>query len=155
MNQTTEEFLAHYGVKGMRWGLRKDRPGTIGRTSKETSGKLKLDPENRLAGIRGKKIDVTRLSDQDLKALVNRINTEATYRQLTAPKKTTTQKFFDEVKTMTVTAVKRQGQVMLNETVASVFESRSGVKTKSKPTATTPQVTYWGPPSRKQRNRTK
>lgn len=25
MTQTSEEFLAHYGVKGMRWGKRKDR----------------------------------------------------------------------------------------------------------------------------------
>lgn len=27
----TEEFLAHYGVKGMKWGVRKDRPGGVSR----------------------------------------------------------------------------------------------------------------------------
>lgn len=26
-----EEFLSHYGVKGMRWGVRKDRPGGVSR----------------------------------------------------------------------------------------------------------------------------
>lgn len=27
------QFLAHFGVKGMRWGIRKDRPGVVGRTA--------------------------------------------------------------------------------------------------------------------------
>lgn len=30
-----EEFLSHYGVKGMKWGVRKDRSGVSRRTNRE------------------------------------------------------------------------------------------------------------------------
>lgn len=35
MSQEIEDFLAHYGVKGMKWGVRKDRDGIPRRTNRE------------------------------------------------------------------------------------------------------------------------
>lgn len=36
MSDDVEDFLAHYGVKGMKWGVRKDRPaGVSARTNRE------------------------------------------------------------------------------------------------------------------------
>jgi hypothetical protein len=37
--QTVDDFLAHFGVKGQRWGVRKDHPGE---TSKTNHRKTKL-----------------------------------------------------------------------------------------------------------------
>lgn len=68
---TAEEFLAHHGVKGMRWGVRKDRgsgghTGGSGGTSKPKAHEL---------------------SDEDLKKAIDRMNLEQQYTKLLAPKK--------------------------------------------------------------------
>jgi hypothetical protein len=50
----SEEIIEHYGVKGMRWGVRRDRED-----------------------------DISGMSDQDLRAVVNRMNLENNYRKMT------------------------------------------------------------------------
>ena len=35
VDQEVDEFLAHYGVKGMKWGVRKDRGGVSRKTDRE------------------------------------------------------------------------------------------------------------------------
>lgn len=71
-------YLAHYGVKGMKWGVRRDR---------------KSDRLNRIrnyTGLRGsnalreaRRQDINKMSNQELQATVNRLNLEKQYRQLT------------------------------------------------------------------------
>ena len=39
MELTYDDYLAHYGVKGMKWGLRKRRDSSSGRSSKSGSSK--------------------------------------------------------------------------------------------------------------------
>lgn len=57
--------LVHYGVKGMRWGVRKDR----------TRGKKK----------------VSQMTDSELKAAVSRLELERRYNQLSSPKNSPSQ----------------------------------------------------------------
>ena len=57
-----ENFLEHYGVKGMKWGIRKDRP----------SGKTKKS-HRQIA---------KKLTNEELKKRVNRLNMEKQYAKL-------------------------------------------------------------------------
>lgn len=67
-----DDFLAHYGVKGMKWGVRKAASsGTAGR-AKTTSSKPA----------------VKSLSDDELRRRINRIEMERKYNTLTAKQTT-------------------------------------------------------------------
>jgi hypothetical protein len=77
---TTEDVLEHYGIKGMRWGVRRSRQ-QIDSDSADVTAKKSAQ-----AKIAAKKTtDV--LSNQELAALNNRLNLEANYRQLTTKEK--------------------------------------------------------------------
>jgi hypothetical protein len=54
-----DEYIKHYGVLGMRWGVRNEKGGS------------------------GKRPSVKSMSDKDLQAAVNRLNLEASYKRLT------------------------------------------------------------------------
>lgn len=81
-----KEFLEHYGVKGMKWGVRrtdaqlsrgkgKDKEDGGGAKPKKVVGKTKTTGKS-----------ASEMSDAQLKKVVERINTEQRYAQLTAPK---------------------------------------------------------------------
>lgn len=79
-----ENFLEHFGVRGMRWGVRrskKDRAnesGDVEERTKNTSSKADKK-------TRGGKVDVKDLSDADLRARLNRMSMEKQYAELTRP----------------------------------------------------------------------
>ena len=92
--------LQHHGVKGMRWGVRKDR-GSSGGTKNKQNGSSRFSTVKKkyrstrnawrnltgsrksaaLKKYRGKNIDG--MSDEDLRNAVNRMNMEKQYRSLT------------------------------------------------------------------------
>lgn len=63
-----EEFLSHHGVKGMKWGIRKDR----------RSGNAK--------GSTSSHKPAHELSDEELKRAIERMNLEQQYKNLLNPK---------------------------------------------------------------------
>jgi len=65
-----QEALEHYGIKGMRWGVRKKRSRTPSASSKETSA------------LRKKK--AFELTDEELKKVNKRLNLEKQYKEATA-----------------------------------------------------------------------
>lgn len=69
----TDGVLIHYGVKGMRWGVR-----TKGRTSESSSDNTKSAKKTKKAA----KPDVKKLSDQELRDRLSRLNMEKQYRDL-------------------------------------------------------------------------
>lgn len=103
-NDVVEDFLEHHGVKGMKWGVRKERPSSVtvsvvGKQLKTTGGynnKTTKDAANAAISRRKAQISGTRsLSDKQLKQLVNRMNLEKQYSQLNP---STVQKGHDFVK---------------------------------------------------------
>ena len=88
MAESTDDFLEHYGVKGMKWGVRR---GVI------KSGRERTNREDK---VRAKRKDAKRrrqvLSDKDLDQLVKRLEQEKKLKSLLdedlAPGRTVTKK---------------------------------------------------------------
>lgn len=96
-----DEFLAHYGVKGMKWGVRR---GIV------KSGKERTSREDK---VRAKRKDAKRrrqvLSDKDLDGLVKRLEQEKKLKSLLdddlAPGRTATKKLLSSAGTKIVGTV--------------------------------------------------
>lgn len=81
-------YLMHYGVKGMKWGVRHDRPSSAERKARR---KRRLSIARNYTGGRGsdalrvaRRQDINTMSNQELQLHVNRLNLERQYRSLTA-----------------------------------------------------------------------
>lgn len=106
--ELSSEFLAHYGVKGMKWGIRKDRHGrhrptgeVLRETRREKRARRKEDKlarkQEKRMGSRGTPkrlkrptnqngsiIDLNQMSTAELNDFVNRIRLEQQLSQLMA-----------------------------------------------------------------------
>ena len=77
-----EDFLQHFGVKGMKWGVRRRR-GADGLVEKSTDVK---NAEAARAKV-GRKGDTKALSNKELQDLVTRMNLEQQFSNLNAKTK--------------------------------------------------------------------
>ena len=85
-------YLAHHGIKGMKWGVRRT-PEQLGHRVKSASQKVKSKVTDRK-----KKTDpVKQMSDDELRKRINRIQMEKQYKQLTAKQTSAGQKFVKDV----------------------------------------------------------
>ena len=85
MSTEAEVFLAHHGIKGMKWGVRRSRQfldRLAGRTTKPRRGS---DDYNTTQGLRNKKS--RDLTNDELKAINARLQLERTYSDLSAKSK--------------------------------------------------------------------
>jgi hypothetical protein len=102
--------LAHWGVKGMKWGVRKDRTpveasikeGVPGRRIKAEGGKHLPASDDAIAAVKAhqiaRKSTTDALSNKELRALVDRMNLEQQYNQLNAsgPRASAGRKFLND-----------------------------------------------------------
>lgn len=70
------DILAHYGIKGMRWGVRRVNPSGKSSKKEEASEDHKRSREQ-------KAHPVSSMSNKELKDLNNRLQLEKTYKELT------------------------------------------------------------------------
>ena len=89
-NMEYTEFLTHYGVKGMRWGRRKNKPNISDLSDdylRARNERAQLEATYRKNAAPGKTntklAQPKRLSDAELKARINRLNMEKQYAELT------------------------------------------------------------------------
>lgn len=140
-----DDILAHYGVKGMRWGIRKSEHEG-GTRAKRAPVPVSADKAkaNEAASRVGKKGDTSALSNQELQQLVQRMNLEQQYSRLssqpgklkTGQKKT--QEIVDAVNTgkavykLTPTPVKSKiGKLLRRGAIsAAVLAGRAYYKTR-------------------------
>jgi hypothetical protein len=77
MSNKIDEFLEHFGIRGMRWGVRnKSKLGSDGSTDFQTA---------RTAAKKAKKGGAKSLSNAELQNLINRMNLEQQYARVVPP----------------------------------------------------------------------
>jgi ribosomal protein S18 acetylase RimI-like enzyme len=109
-------FIEHFGVKGMKWGVRRDRSG---------GGSSKPAPSTDAVRVNAYKKTVKRggtnaLSTKELQDLVTRMNLEQQYSRLQPPSKTSrAAKFAADV---LVNAGKQQATKMVNDALSKQLE---------------------------------
>lgn len=74
-----EEELYHYGIKGMKWGIRRT-PQQLGHKTKKSKEDRMSDDAKKAKSLKKKK--VYELSNSELKELNKRLNMEKQYRDL-------------------------------------------------------------------------
>lgn len=97
--------LEHYGVLGMKWGVRRAQNGrvTLGKKSKTQ----KPDP-------------LKKMTDQELRNRINRIQMERQYKQLTAPQRSAGQKIASDI---LVNAAKQTATSYISKAMTKGVES--------------------------------
>ena len=77
MKETGElDILAHYGIKGMRWGVRRVNPSGKSYKKEEESEDYKKSREQKARPL-------SSMSNKELKELNNRLQLEKTYKEIT------------------------------------------------------------------------
>ena len=94
-----DDFLEHFGVKGMKWGVRRSRPsGSSGAKKPATKSPVTKKPEGKAVGKETApgqvKKRVSDMSTEEIQKEVSRMNLERQYAQLMKEKSTK-----DETKT--------------------------------------------------------
>ena len=69
--------LYHYGVKGMKWGVRKEVISTIGKTSRETA--TKFENNHKFQSSSKALAKAKTMSDEELKKVSSRLELENRY----------------------------------------------------------------------------
>lgn len=96
MTVRDSDYFAHYGVKGMKWGVRKDSVKAVGQKAKrkvvstKAYGKAKSEHEKYLANRSSSRIQTDtirtkrayQLTDEELKIAIGRMNLEKQYKTL-------------------------------------------------------------------------
>lgn len=70
--------IAHFGVRGMKWGIRKE-------TTRGSTPPSKRKPKEEPAAEKRQSLDMHAMSDTELRNAINRIKLQREYAQLTAP----------------------------------------------------------------------
>ena len=128
-----EKCLAHYGILGMHWGIRRT-PEELGHAPKKTIGdrlrssvnQLKEKRHERVANQSVKKrIDISSLSDQELNDVVNRLQLEKRYsdlmRELHPEQKSRARKIVSDLADKSLRTI---GDKILTKAINKMFTTR-------------------------------
>ena len=119
---TFSEELAHFGIKGMKWGVRKNRSDSGGGSSKSQSFLSKDEPTTS-EWHRSRRFD--HLSNKDLKARINRIEMEKKYRDLTMTKSERRRKAIKKaIGDILANTAKKQAQLMVDKQVSALMNGK-------------------------------
>jgi len=138
--QVGKDFIEHFGTKGMRWGVRKERTDYgHGKSKGEKDGKSKKgssdEKPKKVVGkttTQGK--DVSKLSDAQLKRINNRLQMEQQYAKMTDPGPSVTRRILSSTgkfatqaaRNVAMTQVTALGNQAASKQIASLLAKRAG-----------------------------
>lgn len=131
-----EEF-EHYGVPGMKWGVRRSR-AQLARAaaargeSSSGSGSSSSSGESKSSGSSETTTERPRLSDDELRGRINRIKLEREYKSLTAPQKSKGRQIVENlVMDVAVNSVKSAATAKATHELKKLFKAPIETKKKS------------------------
>ena len=80
MTISYDDYLMHHGVKGMKWGVRHDKPRTASSRVRQAKPDTRSEHRKQVDDIRAKKRH--ELTDEELRQAINRMNMEKQYKNL-------------------------------------------------------------------------
>lgn len=127
--ETVEQVLEHFGIKGMKWGVRRKRgpDGRVGGGSSDSgssSSGSSSDRKRKLDSTSGR--ERKSLSNKQLKDAVERMNLEKQYSQLTGEraKPTKSQKLLEEGKKVAANVARQQVTNAANKVVGNYIDTK-------------------------------
>lgn len=131
MSEGLDKVLAHHGIKGMKWGVRRSAVELKGARQEKKAAKEadKARPTSDDAARAGKNARIARnaglskLSNSELQHLVNRMNLEQQYSRLTPPTKG--QKAKKIISDILLNTGKQQAQKFANDQVGAAIEKKT------------------------------
>lgn len=128
--------LTHYGVKGMKWGVRKARSSSSGNRRGKTNAQriyesVSSKKKSSTANSKPARRRISDMSDDELRTAVQRLQLERTYAQLTKKEVSKGRKFVTDVlynsaKTTATKVVTEEMQKMVRRLLSNSSSSGSG-----------------------------
>lgn len=135
--------LVHYGIKGMKWGIRRTDAQLERARGKPKSDDSKVPKKTDGGTSAQKKKSISEMSEDELRKEVNRLNLEKQYRDLMKqmmppPKKSVLEKGKDFIEDVTVDSARNIGKQLVtyamgtavNKTFGSLFDDPQIVNPK-------------------------
>lgn len=125
-----DDILAHFGMKGMRWGVRNGVSSRSSGRSEHQSEDYKRRSEYK---ARAKKLGTSSLSNDELKFLNTRLSLEGSYAKLSAGDKSRAQqilgKIFGTGKGVIAFATSKEGQAVIKMVQAQAAKAKNAAAT--------------------------
>lgn len=120
-----DDILAHFGVKGMRWGVRKRTSQNQHRNGPKSEQAAKVD--NIINNI--KKNGIGAATNDDLKMLEQRIKLEVKYKEMFPRRKTLTNHGLDFAKKVLIPVAERGAKSFLESKADKILKGKAQVET--------------------------
>ena len=139
--QVGKDFIEHFGTKGMRWGVRKQRTdyghGKGKKDEKDGKSKKGSSDEKPKTVVGKTKVDgkpVSQISDAQLKRINNRLQMEQQYAKLTDPGPSVTRRVMGSVgrftsqaaRNVAMTQVTTAANAQASKQIAALLAKRAG-----------------------------
>lgn len=125
-----DTYLAHHGVKGQKWGIRKASTSSGTGRKKSKNALINITINKNTKEKKGKKSNnpLKDLSDQELQQKVNRIQLEKRYAELTSTQKSKSKGFVSDVlRDSSKKVAKKYTAALMDAGVKKVFD-KAGIK---------------------------
>lgn len=127
----TNDVLEHYGIKGMKWGVRRSDAQLARAKKKKDRDYQESGDSKKTRALKTKSL--SEMSNKELETVTRRLQLEKQYKSATKQEKSKGRKFVEEVLVDSAkVALKSQVQKQMSKQLDAVFDIKPASKTKTK-----------------------